>query len=1477
MTDGDRQRDLYPVLPNDRGLVPISPTDVSQFIRLEQCQRFLRLHLHEGTSGSRFLRDYGVRRQEIQPLLTRSGVDFEAAVVAAVREHDPLLDLAHNDRRPPKGSDNDYVLSLIRDVAPGEVLILYQPRVEAEIDGWRIRGDIDLLRVTRDETGTLYLLITDIKSSAEAKVEHRLQIAFYHEILAALLHADTSDDVEIATAVLYRGTAKILTGTEEDAARAKHERQEAARLFNVADAYLELIADAGSYRTAVRDLITSPGSLAYRIRQSQFTDIPYHLSEKCDGCLYNEFCMTWSARHDDLSLLPHLTEQEKGALRQAGIEQVRTLATLKEASVNPKTGQHDDLTRLVPASGEAARVQRLSAIWPVGPHLDELIHRARAYRRFKGDAIGALPFIPSKGHGSLPYADAGHNPNLVRVYLDAQRDYLNDRVYLLGALVVGSERGEEPAPRRRQIVRLSEEPPVSDEIEARLLVDWVQQTLRAIVEVAAPDETGAARAPIHLIFFNSFAQKDLLEALSRHSPAVLGATPLYDFMTQIAAFDSPIVSYLDREIRELKNYPMVCQSLQAVAARLGFQWNGDVPYRDRFKTRLFDFWRKADEPHQDEAVESPWYFGRARFSSQIPLEYATAAWGELPVPKPGERDEFAAYRGTTPPLLEGFAAKRLDAMEWIAKDFTGNKLTAKKPFDLPELAEFDDRARGLAEALEEFLLIERHVELGAWKTARLLPPERRVLAGTTLLARYDEADQTPETVERNRQNQARYQLAAEQAGAYRAAHPDEPWVNLSKEEKKLSDWSPDGLRVRLALDIADVDCGLDEALAVTTLRAGDRVVVMPRWTVDSRVPVEQQALQTPTPRQMLYGGRAEIREIAVDRDETGRATGAIIELEMKDAFGGARFRGFAFGDSRKQPFDGGERYTIDADPNDWASYQGLKVVEGLIAGQPNTLFDRLTADSVLSVAWPEAAEAGQARFLAGLDALADAGLALGFEPDQRAFVAGHGDAPTLLVQGPPGTGKSYTTAYALFARIQGAMAADREFRVQVGCKTHAATDVLLENLVTARERLATWQIASPEIFAEFFDPRLLDLPLFRFAPRADVPDGVIPLPRKADRPPGATRPTDAIAAARWCVVAATPGGVYRALNDRWGKAIFGRSLTDCLVLDEASQMSLPEALMAALPLKPAASLIVVGDHRQMPPIVKHDWEAEPRRTFLAYQTYRSLFETLRRRGVPMVQFARSFRLHTEMAEFLRQEIYWLDGIAYHSRRRDLLAPIAGLETFVEAVLTPEHPLVVVVHDERSSQLRNQFEQRLITPVLQVLAAEGFNATSGIGVVVPHRAQRALVQDAMRNLPFGDDVDPEAIFAAVDTVERFQGGERKVILISATESDPAYLLAAGKFLYDPRRLTVALSRATHKLVLIASRSVFDLFSADEEMFQNAQLWKHLLRRTCTVPLWADQIAGTRVEVWGNAEAPLLAENAVAAGQGAVGAVLVGERG
>jgi hypothetical protein len=254
------------------------------------------------------------------------------------------------------------------------------------------------------------------------------------------------------------------------------------------------------------------------------------------------------------------------------------------------------------------------------------------------------------------------------------------------------------------------------------------------------------------------------------------------------------------------------------------------------------------------------------------------------------------------------------------------------------------------------------------------------------------------------------------------------------------------------------------------------------------------------------------------------------------------------------------------------------------------------------------------------------------------------------------------------------MAANREFRVFLSCKTHAATDVLLQNVAEAQAMLRQRWGTHPQIMREYVDERLISLPIYRLRPRGDVPAGVTPIPKDAQREDGRPKAIERLLGNRWLVAAGTPGGVYGIISERWGtKDLFGHHLADCLVLDEASQMSLPEAIMAALPLAQNGTLIVVGDHRQMPPIVQHDWAREPRRSFRQFRAFESLFIALMEQEPPIIRFAESFRLHADMAEFLRREIYVHDGIRYHSHRTALLADHPHSDDFIAAVLAPEHP------------------------------------------------------------------------------------------------------------------------------------------------------------------------------------------------------------
>jgi hypothetical protein len=795
-------------------------------------------------------------------------------------------------------------------------------------------------------------------------------------------------------------------------------------------------------------------------------------------------------------------------------------------------------------------------------------------------------------------------------------------------------------------------------------------------------------------------------------------------------------------------------------------------------------------------------------------------------------------------------------MEFIAKDLKENRDTTKTQFHLPDLDAFESSARSLAHAIDEFVVIERHVEVAEWKRERLAAPEKRVLAGQTLVVRYEESDQAPDVVAKLKENARRRELHQQMKAKFEAENPGKRFTR-SKEQKAATDVDQAGIVVRLRLDKTNWECGLEEAISIADFSRGDRIVLRDRWTVDSRLPIDEQKLLTPTPKQLLYGERASFKKFAVQRDANGVVVVGFAEIELLDSHSYGK-PGFVF-KGHHCPLEQGTLYTIDPDPNNITGSWQKEIAEGLIDGGANALYQRLTGARTDLIDWPATSIDAQKKFLSGLRALASLGHFPNFEASKESFLVEHGPTPILLVQGPPGTGKSYTTGFVVFSLIQGAMAAGKAQRILVSCKTHAATDVLLEDIRQAKIFLQRISLRHGDIFRKYFDERLLDIPLFRFQPRGDTPDSIIRLFRKYQRPKDAPRPLDLINAQLWAVCAGTPGGVYGQVKDLAdNKSLFGFEIFDTIVFDEASQMGLPEAIMAALPLKLGGRIIVVGDPRQMPPIIKHDWEHEARRSFKEFKSYRSLFETLLELEPrpPMIQFQESFRLHKEMAEFLRREIYAQDGIAYHSAKEEFLKLPETGDPFVDAVLDPLHPIIIVAHDEARSQVANEFEQTLICAIGDVLSAqpkEQFDSTEHVGIVVPHRKQRAALQQALPKLSQIDQSTDEPRGAAIDTVERFQGGERTLILISATESDPQFLLSTSEFILDPRRLTVALSRAKRKLILVASESIFQIFSSDEEVFANAQVWKNLLRRTCRKLLWEGKRDGHWVRVWGNVAA------------------------
>ncbi len=94
-----------------------------------------------------------------------------------------------------------------------------QVRLHVTVGDWRLRGDVDLLRMERDAAGALRILIADMKSSRAAKVEHRLQVAFYVEMLAALLEEHDVPCADVAMGILYKGPTEGALGMTPQQAR----------------------------------------------------------------------------------------------------------------------------------------------------------------------------------------------------------------------------------------------------------------------------------------------------------------------------------------------------------------------------------------------------------------------------------------------------------------------------------------------------------------------------------------------------------------------------------------------------------------------------------------------------------------------------------------------------------------------------------------------------------------------------------------------------------------------------------------------------------------------------------------------------------------------------------------------------------------------------------------------------------------------------------------------------------------------------------------------------------------------------------------------------------------------------------------------------------------------------------------------------------------------------------------------------------
>ena len=268
---------------------------------------------------------------------------------------------------------------------------------------------------------------------------------------------------------------------------------------------------------------------------------------------------------------------------------------------------------------------------------------------------------------------------------------------------------------------------------------------------------------------------------------------------------------------------------------------------------------------------------------------------------------------------------------------------------------------------------------------------------------------------------------------------------------------------------------------------------------------------------------------------------------------------------------------------------------------------------------------------------------------------------------------------------------------------------------------------------------------------------------------------------------------------------------DVAIIDEAGQLTVPAILGA---LRFAKSFILVGDEKQLPPLVLSSEAAEAGLARSLFSILKQQDEDYKKRHSTTVSacvpLRVQYRMHKQISDFASHTFY--DGLLIPDRSvasRVLAITKPGMHITTDApaikrAIHPGYPIIFVdVRGAREHAKVSSAEARTVRAIMAELLTHGI-PEAGIGIIAPYRAQ---VANLRRHL-FSDDAEsgwhalPSHSPLSIDTVDRFQGGERMVIIISfATATPPAAESLQRDFLTNPNRLNVALTRAQRKLILV----------------------------------------------------------------------------
>jgi hypothetical protein len=506
------------------------------------------------------------------------------------------------------------------------------------------------------------------------------------------------------------------------------------------------------------------------------------------------------------------------------------------------------------------------------------------------------------------------------------------------------------------------------------------------------------------------------------------------------------------------------------------------------------------------------------------------------------------------------------------------------------------------------------------------------------------------------------------------------------------------------------------------------------------------------------------------------------------------------------------------------------------------------------ILWEAPAFAGEGTGLrnetiqAAIQTVAETGWPL--NTSQRAAVSHCLGHRLSIVWGPPGTGKTTTAASLVVTRILAARDLTQNLRILISGPTYTAWEKLFGEILELLDQAHVSGVSCYRVYSSTHRDRA-PLP----APNNSVTD----IEARSLDPEFQTFWSVLQKPRRIILVGAVSHQCYRIAKQGAGSAMV--RLFDHLVIDESSQLDLGKSLYPLCLLSAQPEVALFGDHLQMPPVIATQPPSNAEWLVGSIQKYLT-----KRFKLPVKELLINYRSAASFVEFGKR-IGYPTELSAHSEDLKLhitsesagTAP-AGWENVVpwfaglNEILKPRRRLTAVSYEDGRSGQANEFEADIVCCIAQQLFLTGSQNLDGerdksgrlivqphmawdphtfwdrgVGIVTPHRAQRALIVSRLREI--FPTHDPQKLDAAVDTVERFQGGERDTIIISFGVGDPDLILEEEGFLLQYERTNVAISRARAKCILLISEDLAYHLPSDRKTIETSKAVKEYVSEFC----------------------------------------------